>query len=108
MTSIQIQLFALFSLFVVATGLVLKRLCSDPLEGDFVGRMHGFVKSRNRLAVVVPGVLSAFQVSARTGALETALHHAAAIVLTLDALRAVVCVSEEGDHVDLLLLSGLL
>lgn len=106
MTSIQIQLCALFSLFVVATGLVLK--FSHPLEGDFFGRMHGFVEGRNGFAVVVPGVLSAFQVSARTGALETALHHAAAVVLAFDALRAVVCVSEEGDHVDLFLLSGLL
>lgn len=70
--------------------------------------MNGLVVLRDRLRVVVPTLFSAFDESACSGALTLALHQCASLVLSLNALRAVVMVSEERNHVDLLLLGGVL
>lgn len=70
--------------------------------------MNGLVVLRDRLGVVVPTLFSAFDESACSGALTLALHHCASLVLSLNALKAVVMVSEERNHVDLLLLGGTL
>lgn len=81
---------------------------SNSIEWDLGMSMDRHVVLGDRLGVVIPSLFSAFQESAGTGTLELALHHVASFVLKLDALGAVIHVSEEGNHVDLLFLSGLL
>jgi hypothetical protein len=79
---------------------------SDSLEGNFTIAMNGLVVLRDRLGIVVPTLFSAFDESACSSTLTLALHHCASLVLSLNALGAVVMVSEERNHVDLLLLGG--
>jgi hypothetical protein len=66
MTSIQIQLFVFFFLFVTAWAvgfLLLKRLIdglSNSFEWDFSMRMYSHVILGDRLAVIVPSHFTAF------------------------------------------------
>jgi hypothetical protein len=66
--------------------------------------VHSFVELGDGLAEVVPAHFSAFQGLSFVSGLTDALSgHAAAQVFGFDAVGAVVSVSEEGDHVSVLL-----